>query len=119
MWHGNSYQENVNELVELGEQFAVDFRIAENTFYKKINVHPMLGEYGHKDFNTWSFLYHYFNETEGYDYSLEDMEKFGLTNIQLLDGVWEWRKHRSHLKVIRVEVESIDLEEFEFSPTFD
>lgn len=112
IWHGNSYQEDVNELVEQGAKFAVDFRAAENKFYEKINVHPMLGEYGHKDFNAWTFLYHYFNETEGYDYSLEDMEKFGLRNIQLLDGVWEWRKHRPHLKVIRVDVDLNDLTSF-------
>ncbi|AKE51552.1 hypothetical protein [Kangiella geojedonensis] len=112
IWHGNSYQENVNDRVEQGEQNAVNWRTAENRFYKRINVHPLLGEYGHKELKLtfWNFLYHYFNETLGYDYSIEDMKKFGLTNIQLLDGVWEWRKYRPYLEVLRVDVNPQDLE---------
>ncbi|RDX38440.1 hypothetical protein DZA50_00200 [Kangiella sp. HD9-110m-PIT-SAG07] len=114
IWHGNSYQKDVNELVEQGEIFAVSFRSAENRFYKRINVHPLLGEYGHKELKVtfWNFLYHYFNETLGYDYSIDDMKKFGLTNIQLMDDTWEWRKHRPYLEVLRVEVDVKDLESF-------
>lgn len=112
IWHGNSYQDNVNERIEEGERFSVTFRAAENRFYKKINVHPLLGEYGHKEFTFWNFLYHYFNETIGYDYSIEDMEKFGLSNIQLIDDSWEWRKYRPHLEVLRVDVNSKDLDSF-------
>lgn len=114
IWHGNSYQENISEKFKAGEKTAVEFRKVENFFYKKINVHPLLGEYGHKEIKVtfWNFLYHYFNETLGYDYSIDDMKKFGLTNIQLLDGTWEWRKHRPHLEVLRVEVNAKDLESF-------
>ncbi len=114
IWHGNSYQEDMNELVEAKEEFAVLFRTAESRFYQKINVHPMLGEYGHKELKVtfWNFLYHYFNETLGYDYSIGDMKKFGLTNIHLIDGTWEWRKHRPHLEVLRVDVNAQGLKSF-------
>lgn len=114
IWHGNSYQKDVNERVEAKEEFAVRFRVAENRFYQRINVHPLLGEYGHRELKVtfWNFLYHYFNETLGYDYSIDGMKKFGLTNIQLLDDTWEWRKHRPHLEVLRVEVNAKDLESF-------
>lgn len=109
IWHGNSYQEDINENYLDGEQHAVKYREAENAFYKKIDVHPMLAEYGHKEFTFWNFLYHYFKETVGYDYSISDMQKFGLTNIVLLDKTWEWRKHYSQHHVTRVEVNADDL----------
>lgn len=109
IWHGNSYQEDINENYLDGEQHAVKYREAENAFYKKINVHPMLAEYGHKEFTFWNFLYHYFKDTVGYDYSISDMQRFGLTNIVLLDNTWEWREHHSQHHVIRVEVNADDL----------
>lgn len=109
IWHGNSFQEDINEYYLDGEQHAVKYREAENAFYKKINVHPMLAEYGHKEFTFWNFLFRYFKETVGYDYSISDMQKFGLTNIVLLDKTWEWRNHYSQHHVIRVEVNADDL----------
>lgn len=109
IWHGNSYQEDINENYLDGEQHAVKYREAENAFYKKVNVHTMLAEYGHKEFTFWNFLYRYFKKTVGYDYSIYDMKKFGLTNIVLLDETWEWRKHLTQHHVIRVEVNANDL----------
>ena len=72
----------------------------------KNKVYLIGGENGHKELKVtfWNFLYHYFNETLGYDYSIGDMKKFGLTNIHLIDGTWESRKHRPHLEVLRVDV---------------
>ncbi|WP_018624287.1 hypothetical protein [Kangiella aquimarina] len=109
IWHGNSYQEDINEHYLDGKQHAVKYREEENAFNKKVNIHPMLAEYGHKEFTFWNFLYRYFKETVGYDYSISDMQKFGLTNIVLLDKTWEWRKHYSQHHVIRVEVNADDL----------
>ena len=36
--------------------------------------------------------------TAGYDYSLEDMARFGVTNIVLSDAEWDWRKYRADKK---------------------
>ncbi len=109
IWHGNSYQEDINENYLDGEQHAVKYREEENAFNKKVNIHPMLAEYGHKEFTFWNFLYRYFKETVGYDYSISDMQKFGLTNIVLLDKTWEWRKHHPQHHVIKVKVDANDL----------
>ncbi|AOE49332.1 hypothetical protein [Kangiella sediminilitoris] len=112
IWHGNSYQSDFDDLVRKGEPRAVKVREKENAFYRKINVHPLLAEYGHKEFTVWNFLYRYFKETVGFDYSLDDMKKFNITNVKLIDGAWEWRKYNSNYHVIRVEVEENDLEPF-------
>lgn len=114
IWHGNSYQDDVSELYAVGNKSALEFRNKENAFYKRINVHPLLGEYGHKDFSIWNRLYHYFKGTVGYDYSIEDMKKFGITNIQLIDNAWEWRKYKSEFYVLRVKVDAEELEQFKY-----
>ncbi|AUD79411.1 hypothetical protein CW740_09230 [Kangiella profundi] len=109
IWHGNSHQEDIDQMVQDGDESALKYRHAENAFYKKITTDPMLAEYGHKEFTFWNFLYHYFKGTIGYDYSIDDMQKFGLKNIVLLDETWEWRKHHPQHHVIRVKVDASDL----------
>lgn len=109
IWHGNSYQENIDKSFQNGEPFAVKYREAEDAFYKKINIHPMLAEYGHKEFTFWNFLYHYFKDTVGYDYSISDMQLFGIRNIKLIENSWEWREHHPQHHVIRVQVNADDL----------
>lgn len=41
----------------------------------------------------------------GFDYSIEDMAKFGITNVKAVDGEWDWRSHNDTFNVIRVPVD--------------
>lgn len=109
LWHGNSYQEDIDQRVQNRDEFAIKYRQAEDAFYKKISTNPMLAEYGHKEFTFWNFLYHYFKGTLGYDYSINDMRLFGVKNIVLLEDTWEWRKYHTKQHVIRVKVDANDL----------
>lgn len=109
IWHGNSYQTDIDARIKNKEQYLIDWRNRENKFYNSINVTPKIGVYGHKEFTIWNYLYHYAKDTSGFDYSIADMNKFGITNILLVDEEWDWRKYHETMSVIRVEVELTDL----------
>jgi hypothetical protein len=43
----------------------------------------------------------------GWDYSIEDMKKFGVDNVQEIGGPWNWHRLRPEIKVVRVKVNAL------------
>lgn len=108
MWHGSAWQSSWDS-----EKNIALMRKKETNFFVDIETDNLLCTYGQSKINFWDYLPKLFGRgIIGYDYSLADMKKFGLSNIVLIDGEWNWRKYRAnkaHL-VKRVEVDS----DFEF-----
>lgn len=98
MWHGSAWQSNWRVDQEHSETFNTYItlmRKKETDFYADIAVDNLLATYGQSKFNFLDFTLGLFGKgAVGYDYSKADMEKFGLVNIVLLDGEWDWRKYR-------------------------
>ena len=75
----------------------------EQAFYQSINANSWLTVCGqHTEFREslynaeetsfkFFMLWLFGQLPNGFDYSLEDMKRFGLTNIVLRDGEWDWR----------------------------
>lgn len=71
-------------------------RRKETDFYADIAVDNLLTTYGQSKFSFLDLTRGLFGKgTVGYDYFIADMKKFGLVNIVLLDGEWDWRKYRT------------------------
>ncbi|GHG71528.1 hypothetical protein GCM10010919_22920 [Alishewanella longhuensis] len=98
IWHGSAWQSNWHVDQEQRETFNTYIsliRKKETDFYADIRVDNLLTTYGQSKANFWDYLLNFFGkETVGYDYSLADLQKFGLANIVLLDEEWDWRKYR-------------------------
>lgn len=116
MWHGSAWQSGWDieeEFVDIFNAHITLMREKETKFYADIGVDNLLTTYGQSKVNFWDYIQKFFGkETVGYDYSLADMEKFGLAKIVLLEGEWDWRKYRPNranlIKRIKVE------DDFEF-----
>lgn len=116
IWHGSAWQSNWHVDQEHRETFNTHItlmRKKETDFYADISVDNLLTTYGQSKFNFLDFTLGLFGKgTVGYDYSKADMKKFGLVNIVLLDGEWDWRKYRPDRanQVKRIKVD----DDFEF-----
>lgn len=98
LWHGSAWQSDWSvddKNREVFGEYITEMRQQETEFYAKIGVDNLLTTYGQFKFNSLDFAQNLFGKgTVGYDYSIADMEKFGLKNIILVDGEWDWRKYR-------------------------
>jgi len=117
IWHGSSFQDDMNEQVNLGVEWAVKWRNQDNSFFAKIGVDPKITVYGFDSYSFWDHLISIvlFDPIEGFDYSIADMERLGLKNIQLIDDDWNWRKYRSGYNVKRAELPL----DYVFEPDFN
>ena len=116
IWHGSAWQSNWHVEQEHRETFNTYItlmRKKETNFYADLAVDNLLATYGQSKFNLLDYTLGLFGKgTVGFDYSKADMKKFGLVNIVLLDGEWDWRKYRPDRAnlVKRIKVE----DDFEF-----
>lgn len=116
LWHGSAWQADWSVDDKNRQTFAeyiTGMRKQETEFYASIGVDNLLAIYGQSKFSALDFAQNLFGKgTVGYDYSIADMERFGLKNIVLIDGEWDWRKYRpkSADRVKRINVD----EGFEF-----
>lgn len=116
LWHGSAWQSSWNVDVigrETFDNYITEMRRKETDFFANIGIDNSLTTFGQSKFNALDFIQNFFGrETVGYDYSIADMEKFGLKNIVLVEGEWNWRKYRpkSADLVKRIKVD----EDFEF-----
>jgi len=99
MWHGSAWQQEWDISAEHKAMFDVylnTMRQQETAFYARIGVDNALSVYGQNAVTFWDLVTSLFGKsTIGYDYSLDDMARFGITNIVLLDDEWDWRKYRT------------------------
>lgn len=102
MWHGSAWQQEWDISAEHKAMFDVylnTMRQQETAFYASIGVDNALSVYGQNNVTFWDLVASLFaKSTIGYDYSLDDMARFGITNIVLLDDEWDWRKYRTDKK---------------------
>lgn len=126
LWHGGMQQPGFKESYEQGNaldtwQYLYD---KEQTFFNQIGVKSWVTVCGqYSDHNNSLFdekkeltFYGIFQLlmgklSVGYDYSIEDMKKFGINNIKLREGKWNWREYKeleSNRKVIRYAVTELD-----------
>ncbi len=103
IWHGSSYQDNINEKVESGDPDFVKWRQRDEQFFAMLSIDPKITVYGFDTYSLWDQLSALitFDPIMGFDYSLDDMEKLGVRNIVLVDGVWDWRKYKPDYNVKR------------------
>lgn len=105
-WHGSSYQPDMDKIFRADDNEDVltqpikDWRMAENEFFKTIQVSPSVTVYGMLADERWSeaadrkkppYLM-------GWVYSVADMQKFGVTNVVLKDSEWHWQVSDPSLK---------------------
>ncbi|WP_337881304.1 hypothetical protein [Rheinheimera sp.] len=110
LWHGSAWQKHWDyeaKHKDSVERYLRDTRLQESDFYDRLSVDNALTVYGQDKFSLWDHFVSMFGQGYiGYDYSIADLNRFGVTNIVLKDGEWDWRKHRpdkAHL-VKRVKV---------------
>jgi hypothetical protein len=112
LWHGSAWQSDwdiEDEAKNAIIHYLDEMRVLETNFFAGINVDNLLCVYGQNKFNGWDHFLSLFGKGyKGYDYSLADMERFGLSNIILIDSEWDWRKYRPDKSslVKRIEVSS-------------
>lgn len=98
MWHGSAWQSNwkiAEDNREVFNAYITLMRKKETRFYADIGVDNLLTTYGQSKVNFWDYIQNFFGKgTVGYDYSLADLQKFGVANIVLLDNEWDWRTYR-------------------------
>ncbi len=110
LWHGNSWQPDMDALVRAGNESKIAWREREVSFFEKIKVDYRIAIYGFGSASAslWEYIRAFFTFkpiiVHGFDYSIEDMEKFGVTNVHLIDGHWNWRKYTDHYNVTRVKL---------------
>lgn len=110
LWHGGAHQQNLEEQLrqlnitsEEGKVYLDTWRKREDAFFKTIGVDPAITTYG----QTAAHIDRSKN-TAGYDYSIEDMAKFGITDVTEKKGSWRWRELHPECRwlIVRVEVRS-------------
>lgn len=113
LWHGSAWQEVVEAdgaFKESFHEYLGPMRDRETQFYADLKVDNALPVYGQHEIGFLDVVVHTFKNgfgsAVGYDYSLEDMERFGLTNIVLIDDEWDWRKYKptNKKRVLRLAV---------------
>ncbi|WP_345421066.1 hypothetical protein [Halioxenophilus aromaticivorans] len=90
LWHGSSFQPDIDALVQSGDQFAQEWRETETTFWKRIGLSPNIATCGLSQAPAFGRLLHLLRITslKGFDYSIKDMHRFGLTGVDVSGGQW-------------------------------
>jgi len=118
-WHGSAWQKSFDHLSdpESDEYNPIfeEHREREADFFSQIGVDNLITVYGQGirvGIRHWLRYLTGGGKLQGYDYSLADLKRFGVNDIVLLDGEWNWRVHHKDFapKVRRV---SLD-EDYEF-----
>ncbi|MDO6712789.1 hypothetical protein Q4567_18795 [Aliiglaciecola sp. 2_MG-2023] len=98
MWHGSAWQKKW-DTTDSDESFYASYlpkmRKREAAFYNRIGVDNLITVYGHSEMTMWDKFKSFFGTSLiGWDYSLEDIERFGISKIILIDNHWNWREYR-------------------------
>lgn len=119
LWHGSAWQESFDHFAEPDDpDYApsfVEVRSRESRFFDRIGVDNLIAVYGEPV--TWGDRLRWLigRSKLGFDYDLADLERMGVSNIELLDGEWDWREYHPEY-ASRVRRVSLD-EDYEFTPS--
>ncbi len=103
-WHGSSWQHDINKEVQKGEEWAVKWRKKEIAFFKNINVNMQITINGFSQYKWRNYIKAYVRglPISGFNYSVDDMKKFGVGNIYFTQDKWNWKKANKEMNVLRV-----------------
>ena len=90
LWHGSSYQSDVDELVNSGDSFTNKWRRTEEAFFKKVRIDHLITTCGLSQAPIGARILHNLNiiNLKGFDYSITDLKKFGIDGLVLPEGNW-------------------------------
>jgi len=100
MWHGSAWQESFDRFADPNDAeyrpSFVEARERETRFFDRIGVDNLITVYGQglgvrwRDRLRWLFGG---GALLGFDYDLDDLQRLGVSNIELVDGDWNWREY--------------------------
>jgi hypothetical protein len=121
MWHGSEWQESWDRFADPNDaEYRPSFiekRERETRFFDRIGVDNLITVYGQgRPGVRWRNRLRWLFGREavlGFDYSLDDLQRLGVSNIDLVDGEWNWREYAPEWasRVRRVSLE----EDYEFT----
>lgn len=98
IWHGSAWQEDISieEAYQAKlDKYLAEMRAMESRLFFHLKVDNLLCLYGQSFYGFTDYVKEIFGiGTVGFDYSLADLQKFGLNNIVLIDNEWDWRKYK-------------------------
>lgn len=109
-WHGSAWQKSWDGKASAGNQALIDLRNQEASFFSEIGIDRRITTYGQDKVGLWDQFAAWLTRRpiQGFDHSVEDMAFFGLTNIELLNGRWDWRNENRSNNVLRIPVDPED-----------
>jgi len=119
-WHGSAWQPSFDQYADSTDSDYVphfaELREREVCFFERIRVDNLITVHG---LRRWPGLRDLMNvlfrggPTLGFDYKLSDLERLGVSDIEVVNGEWDWRAHREDLAP-RVRRTSLD-EDYQFT----
>lgn len=98
IWHGSAWQQSwgTDDLPkDFQSSYLTPIRMKETMLLDRFGVDNLITVYGQINKNVFDHILFLFGQNkDGWDYSLKDMHRFGITNIILIDEEWSWRKYR-------------------------
>lgn len=111
LWHGGAYQTTLEEdAVRRGEsvhQALLAWREREQDFFARAGIDPLITVYG--QLPVWAAPYRDGGYL-GYDYSLDDLARFGVRGVEEIEGAWQPHLNKPEARVLRIAVDSELLE---------
>ncbi len=103
IWHGSSYQQDINERVEQNEEFFVKWRQKEEDFFAVHHISKFVTVCGFDDVSLTDNFAHYLGISKigGFTYGIEDLQKFGFNNIRFKDDTWSPAEGLGEYKIFR------------------
>jgi hypothetical protein len=120
VWHGSMWQESFDRFADPDDAeyrpSLVEQRERETRFFDRIGVDNLITVYGQGPVVRWRDRLRWLFGGEavlGFDYDLDDLQRLGVSNIDLVDGEWNWREYAPEWasRVRRVSLE----EDYEFT----
>lgn len=103
-WHGSAWQKSFDKFTDPNSEeytpIIAELRQREVKLFSSIGVDHIIAVYGQgKRVGVRAWLRYLFRgvQLQGFDYSLEDLNRMGIDDIILLDEEWNWREH--HKKI--------------------
>jgi len=102
MWHGSAWQktwDTANSDDKFHTSYLPNMRERETAFYHRIGIDNFITVYGHSEITIWDQFKSFFGSSLiGWDYSLDDIKRFGISNISLMDNDWNWREYQPSVR---------------------